>query len=84
MNNEAPERTPMWRVLFLAEKYGRMTLTLDEVAEQIGYRPGTIKNRRQQGEFTWLRTDGRTLYADVADVVAYLEQRRTSHATQAG
>jgi hypothetical protein len=83
MSNEAPARSPMWRVLFLAEQYGRMTLTLDEVAEQIGYRPGTIKNRRQQGDFAWLKPDGRTLYADVADVAAYLEQRRTSHATPA-
>lgn len=25
-----------WRMLYLAEHYGRMTLTLDEVAQQIG------------------------------------------------
>lgn len=36
----------LWRVLFLAERYGRMTLTLEEVAEQIGLAPGTIQNRR--------------------------------------
>lgn len=30
----------LWRVLFLAERYGRMTLTLDEVADQIGLAPG--------------------------------------------
>lgn len=67
----------MWRVAFLAEKYGRMTLTLDEVSEQIGLAPGTIRNRRTRGEFAWLRTDGRELSADVADVASYLEQRRT-------
>lgn len=68
----------LWRVAFLAEKYGRMTLTLDEVAEQIGMAAGTIRNRRTRGEFGWLKADGRSLYADVQDVAAYLEQRRTA------
>lgn len=69
-----------WRLFFLAEKYGRMTLTLEEVAEQIGLAPATIKNRRSRGEFQWMRVDGRSLTADVADVADYLEsQRRTAH-----
>lgn len=71
--------TSLWRVMFLAERYGRMTMTLDEVAEQIGMAPSTIKNRRsssQGTEFAWLRADGRSLCADVADVAAFLEQRR--------
>lgn len=67
----------IWRVMFLAEKYGRMTLTLDEVAEQVGLAAATIKNRRARGEFDWLRADGRSLYADVQDVAAFLERRRT-------
>lgn len=68
----------LWRVMFLAEKYGRMTMTLEEVAEQIGLAPATIRTRRSRdGEFQWLKTDGRSLYADVADVAGYLEQRRT-------
>ena len=66
----------LWRVMFLAEKYGRLTLKLDEVAEQIGLAPATIRNRRTRGEFSWLRSDGRQLFADVADVAAYLEERR--------
>lgn len=69
----------LWRAMFLTEHYGRMTLTLDEVAEQIGLAAATIKNRRSQGEFAWIRSDGRQLSADVADVAAYLEQRRTAH-----
>lgn len=69
----------LWRVTFLAEKYGRLTLTLDEVAEQVGLAAGTIRNRRQKGEFAWLKSDGRALYGDVADVASYLEQRRTAH-----
>lgn len=73
----------LWRVLFLAEHYGRMTLTLEEVAEQIGIASGTIKNRRTKGEFTWIRSDGRSLCADVADVASFLEQRHAlSEATQ--
>ena len=31
----------VWRVMFLAEKYGRMTLALDEAAEQIGLAPSS-------------------------------------------
>ncbi|HEY9012047.1 MAG TPA: hypothetical protein VIN06_13610 [Devosia sp.] len=68
--------TILWRVMFLAEKYGRMTLTLDEVAEQIGLAPATIKSRRVRGEFQWLRTDARMLYADVRDVADWIEQQR--------
>lgn len=68
----------IWRVMFLAEKYGRMTMTLEEVAEQIGLAPATIRSRRTRGEFAWFRMDGRSLYADVADVAEYLEQRRTA------
>lgn len=70
----------LWRVMFLAEKYGRMTLTLDEVAEQIGMAPQTIRNHRMRGDFAWLKTEGRALSADVADVAAFLEQRRSAHA----
>lgn len=68
----------IWRVMFLAEKYGRMTMTLEEVAEQLGMAPNTIRNHRSRGEFGWLRTEGRQLSADVADVAQYLEQRRTA------
>ena len=75
------DKPPLWRVLFLAEQYGRMTLTLDEIADQIGLAPGTIRNRRTRGEFQWLRSNGRTLTADVEDVAAYIEAaRRTSAA----
>jgi hypothetical protein len=73
--------TSLWRVLFLAEQYGRMTLTLDEFAKQAGIAPGTIKNRRMRGEFDWLKSDGRGLYADVQDVAHFLEHRRTADAS---
>lgn len=51
----------MWRTFALFEHYGRMTLTLDEIAEQVGLAPGTIKNRRARGEFPWIRDEGRPL-----------------------
>lgn len=70
----------IWRVMFLAERYGRLTMTLDEVAAQVGLAPATIKNRRVNGEFAWLKSDGRSLYADVQDVAAFLERRRTERA----
>jgi hypothetical protein len=78
---KSPNRN-LWRVLFLAEQYGRMTLTLDEVADQLGLATGTIKNRRLRGEFRWLKSDGRALYADVADVACHLERRRTDDVTR--
>jgi len=71
----------LWQAMFLAERYGRLTMTLDEVADQIGIAAGTIRNRRTAGEFAWLRLDGRELRADVQDVAQYLaEQRRTARA----
>lgn len=75
--------SPLWRVLFLAEHYGRMILTLDEVADQIGLAPGTIRNRRTRGEFQWLRNDGRTLTADAQDVADYVERLRRGAAAEA-
>lgn len=74
----------LWRHIFLAERYGRMRLTLKEVAEQIGLAEQTIRNRRARGEFQWIKPDGRELFADVSDVAAYLEQHRISHATTPG
>lgn len=68
----------IWRIMFICEHYGRTRLKLSEVAEQIGMAEQTIKNRRTKGEFAWIKADGRDLYADVSDVVAYLESRRTS------
>ena len=66
----------LWQAMFLAERYGRLTLTLDEVAEQIGLAAGTIRNRRTGGDFAWLKSDGRELRADVSDVAEYLAQQR--------
>lgn len=66
----------LWRVMFLAELYGRMRLTLPEIAEQIGISEQTIRNRRARGDLQWIKVDGRDLFADVADVAAYLEQQR--------
>lgn len=77
------DKSPLWRVLFLAEQYGRMTLTLDEIASQIGIAPGTIRNRRTRGEFQWLRCDGRTLLGDVQDVAAYIDAARRDSAAAA-
>ena len=67
----------LWRVLYLAEKYG-MTMHLEDISREIGIAPSTIRNRRAMGDFDWLRLDGRQLSADVADVAEYLEQRRTA------
>jgi predicted transcriptional regulator len=70
----------LWRHVYLAERYGRMRLTLPEIAEQLGLSVQTIRNRKTKGDFKWIAADGRDLFADVADVAEYLEQRRTSRA----
>lgn len=67
----------MWRVMFLAERYGRMRLKLPEIAEQLGLAEQTIRNRRTKGDFQWIKTDGRDLFCDIADLIAYLDQQRT-------
>ena len=70
----------LWRHVYLAERYGRMRLTLPEIAEQLGLSVQTIRNRKTQGEFGWIKADGRDLFADVTDLAEYLEQRRASRA----
>ena len=65
--------TAVWKAMFLAEKYGRLTLTLDEVAEQVLLAPQTIRNRRVRGEFQWLIENGNELVGDVFDVTAHLQ-----------
>lgn len=75
----------LWRMIFLSEKYGRTRLKLPEIAEQIGIAPSTIRNRRSDGDFQWIKVDGRDLYADVEDVAQYIEQQRlkaVAHASE--
>lgn len=75
--------SPLWRVMLLAEKYGRQRLTLREISEQIGIAPKTIRNKRCAGEFLWITQNGRELSADVGDVAAWLEEQ-SQRARQTG
>lgn len=64
----------------LAEKHnGRWRLTLDEVAEQLGFQPGTIRNKINRGEITFFYKDGESqqLFADVRDVAEHLDKCRS-------
>lgn len=70
-----------WRVFFIAEKYGRTRLKLPEIAQQLGYAEGTVRNKINRGElpFIYKDADSSTLYADAHDLAEYLEhQSRTA------
>jgi len=60
----------------LSEKYGRWRLTLPEIAAELGFSDGTIRNKMSKGEYRWIKKDGGTLFADVRDVAAYLDEKR--------
>lgn len=60
----------LWRVLYLSEKYGRMRLRLPEISEQIGEAEEFVQDH------AWIAGDGT---ADVADVVAYIDEARNLH-----
>lgn len=60
------------------ERYGKWRLTLEEVAEQLDLKPGTIRNKINRGEITWMHKDGEStqLFADARDVAAHLDKCR--------
>ena len=62
--------------LLLANKYNRMRLTMDELAAELGRARDTISNQIGAGTLcvpTYI--EGRTRFADVRAVGAYLDQQ---------
>ena len=69
----------LWRIALLAEKYNRQRLKLPEIAHELGIAERTLRNRmsREPDLYPWIRPDeGGLLFADVADLVEYLEHQR--------
>jgi hypothetical protein len=63
--------------IFLAMKYERLVMRLDEVCFEIGAEIGTVRNRMSAGTFGIpTRKEGKFVVADVRDVGKYLDDRR--------
>lgn len=63
--------------IFLAMKYERLIMFLDEVANEIGIAPGSARNQVSAGTFPIAtRKQGNRLIADVRDVGKYLDDCR--------
>ena len=67
----------MKAAVFLAMKYERLTMKLEEVCEEIGVVRGTAHNLLSAGSFPIpTRKEGRNRVADVRDVGEYLDMQR--------
>jgi hypothetical protein len=63
--------------IFLAMKYERLIMRLDEVCFEIGAEIGTVRNRMSAGTFGIpTRKEGKFVVADVRDVGKYLDDCR--------
>ena len=57
-------------------KYDRVRLTVDEVAHELGIKPGTIRNQISDGSFPIPSyTEGRNRFVDVRALGKYLDER---------
>ncbi|WP_187364207.1 hypothetical protein [Massilia genomosp. 1] len=63
--------------IFLAMKYERLVMRLDEVCHEIGAEIGTVRNKMSAGTFPIpTRKEGKYVIADVRDVGSYLDRCR--------
>lgn len=63
--------------IFLAMKYERLVMRLDEVCHEIGAEIGTVRNKLTAKTFPIpTRKEGKFVIADVRDVGRYLDDRR--------
>ncbi|WP_208640112.1 hypothetical protein [Massilia violaceinigra] len=63
--------------IFLAMKYERLVMRLDEVCHEIGAEIGTVRNKMSAGTFPIpTRKEGKYVVADVRDVGSYLDRCR--------
>lgn len=57
-------------------KYDRVRLTVDEVAQELGVKPGSVRNQISDGTFPVPSyVEGRNRYIDVRALGQYLDQR---------
>lgn len=67
--------------MFLALKYDRMFLRLEEMCAEIDIAVGTARNKLSAGTFPIpTRKSGKHIIADVRDVGQYLDDLRTGNA----
>jgi hypothetical protein len=63
--------------IFLAMKYERLVMRLDQICFEIGAEIGTVRNRMSAGTFPIpTRKEGKFVVADVRDVGKYLDDLR--------
>jgi excisionase family DNA binding protein len=62
----------------LFEKYGRTRLTIPELAEQLGLKPGTVYNKINDGSLGIPTYVDGSRWVDIRDVAAYLDSVRAS------
>ena len=63
--------------IFLAMKYERLVMRMDEVCHEIGIELGTARNKLSAGTFPIpTRKQGKFVIADVRDVGKYLDDQR--------
>ena len=63
--------------IFLAMKYERLIMRLDEVCHEIGAEIGTVRNKMSAKTFPIpTRKEGKFVVADVRDVGKYLDDQR--------
>lgn len=67
---------------FIAEKHKRWRLTVAEVAQELGYTEGTLRNKINRGELPFFYKEEAKLFADARDVAAYLDQQRNNAVAQ--
>lgn len=59
-------------------KYDRVRLTIDEAANELGIKPGTVRNQISEGSFPVPSyVEGRNRYIDVRALGQYLDERHT-------
>lgn len=57
-------------------KYDRVRLTVDEVAHELGMKPGTVRNQISDGSFPVPSyVEGRNRFVDVRALGQYLDER---------
>lgn len=57
-------------------KYDRVRLTVDEVAHELGIKPGTVRNQISDGSFPVPSyVEGRNRFIDVRALGKYLDER---------
>lgn len=57
-------------------KYDRVRLTVDEVAQELGMKPGSVRNQISDGTFPVASyVEGRNRFVDIRALGQYLDQR---------